>query len=129
MKCNIPRQVTQMSPSDRMQIAKYYTRQMYNGMDKENERVQEVMIKGNCSMLARVFGFAEEQLLAYVSEWKRFYRRLERLGTQEAQDAWLEEQMKECFPTCGFPQFRIDELKRAEDSELIERKDIKDGQH
>ena len=129
MRCNIPRQVTQMSPSDRKMIAKYYTGQMYNGMDKENERVQEVMIKGNCSMLARVFGFTEEQLLAYVSEWKRFYRRLERLGTQEAQDAWLEEQMKECFPTCGFPQFRIDELKRAEDSELIERKDIKDGQH
>lgn len=129
MRCNIPRQVTQMSPSDRKMIAKYYTGQMYNGMDKENERVQEVMIKGNCSMLARVFGFTEEQLLAYVAEWKRFYRRLERLGTQEAQDAWLEEQMKECFPTCGFPQFRIDELKRAEDSELIERKDTKDGQH
>lgn len=118
MRCNIPRQVTQMSPSDRKMIAKYYTGQMYNGMDKENERVQEVMIKGNCSMLARVFGFTEDQLLAYISEWKRFYRRLERLGTQEAQDAWLEEQMKECFPTCGFPQFRIDELKRAEESVL-----------
>jgi hypothetical protein len=91
---------------------------MYNGMDKENERVQEVMIKGNCSMLARVFGFTEEQLLAYISEWKRFYRRLERLGTQEAQDAWLAEQMKECFPTCGFPQFRIDELKNAEEAEI-----------
>lgn len=119
MNCNIPRQVTQMSPSERLRIAKYYTEQMYNGMDKENERVQEVMIKGNCSMLARVFGFTEEQLLAYVAEWKRFYRRLERHGTQEAQDAWLDEQMKECFPTCGFPQFRIDELKRAEDSELL----------
>lgn len=127
MRCNIPRQVTQMSPSDRKMIAKYYTGQMYNGMDKENERVQEVMIKGNCSMLARVFGFTEEQLLAYVSEWKRFYRRLERLGTQEAQDAWLAEQMKECFPTCGFPQFRIDELKRAEDSELLEKGDMKDA--
>ena len=67
-----------MSPSERLRIAKYYTEQMYNGMDKENERVQEVMIKGNCSMLARVFGFTEEQLLAYISEWKRFYRRLER---------------------------------------------------
>lgn len=127
MRCNIPRQVTQMSPSDRKMIAKYYTGQMYNGMDKENERVQEVMIKGNCSMLARVFGFTEEQLLAYVSEWKRFYRRLERLGTQEAQDAWLEEQMNECFPTCGFPQFRIDELKRAEDSELLEKGDMKNA--
>jgi len=119
MNCNIPRQVTQMSPSDRKMIAKYFTGQMYNGMDQENERVQEVMIKGNCSMLARVFGFTEEQLLAYVAEWKRFYRRLERLKTQEEQDAWLDEQMKECFPTCGFPQFRIDELKRAEDSELL----------
>lgn len=118
-----------MSPSQRKRIAKYYTEQMYNGMDKENERVQEVMIKANCIYKRKYEGATEEQLLQYVAEWKRFYRRLERLGTQEAQDAWLEEQMKECFPTCGFPQFRIDELKRAEDSELIERKDIKDGQH
>ena len=127
MNCNIPRQVTQMSPSDRMQIAKYYTRQMYNGMDQENERVQEVMIKGNCIMLAKIFDYTEEQLLAYLAEWKRFYRRLERLGTQEAQDAWIEEQMKECFPTCGFPQFRIDELKRAGDSELLEKGDMKNA--
>lgn len=119
MNCNIPRQVTQMSPSDRKMIAKYYTGQMYNGMDKENERVQEVMIKGGCIIGAQLFGLTEEQLLAYIAEWKRFYRRLERLKTQEEQDAWLDEQMKECFPTCGFPQFRIDELKRAEDSELL----------
>ncbi len=119
MKCNIPRQVTQMSPSDRKMIAKYYTGQMYNGMDEENERVQEVMIKGGCIIGAQLFGLTEEQLLAYVAEWKRFYLRLERLKTQEDQDAWLDEQMKEFFPTCGFPQFRIDELKRAEDSELL----------
>lgn len=119
MKANIPRQVTQMSPSERLRVAKYYTEQAYLLADKEHERVQEVMIKGNCIMLAQIFGYTEEQLLAYVAEWKRFYRRLERLGTQEAQDAWLEEQMKTCFPTCGFPQFRIDELKRAEDSELL----------
>jgi hypothetical protein len=118
MRCNIPKDVTDMSPSQRQRIAKYYTQQAYNLADKEHERVQEVMIKGNCILMAKLYGFTEEQLLAYISEWKRFYRRLERLATQEAQDAWLEEQMKECFPTCGFPQFRIDELKRAEESVL-----------
>jgi hypothetical protein len=118
MRCNIPKDVTDMSPSQRQRIAKYYTQQAYNLADKEHERVQEVMIKGNCILMAKLYGLTEEQLLAYISEWKRFYRRLERLATQEAQDAWLEEQMKECFPTCGFPQFRIDELKRAEESVL-----------
>lgn len=127
MRCNIPRQVTQMSPSERLRIAKYYTEQMYNGMDQENERVQEVMIKANCIYKRKYEGATEEQLLAYVAEWKRFYRRLERLKTQEEQDAWLDEQMKECFPTCGFPQFRIDELKRAEDSELLEKGDMKNA--
>lgn len=34
MNCNIPRQVTQMSPSEMLRIAKYYTEQMYNGMDR-----------------------------------------------------------------------------------------------
>jgi hypothetical protein len=127
MKCNIPKDVMDMSPSQRQRIAKYYTQQAYNLVDQEHERVQEVMIKGNCIMLAKIFGYTEEQLLAYLAEWKRFYRRLERLGTQEAQDAWIEEQMKECFPTCGFPQFRIDELKRAGDSELLEKGDMKNA--
>ena len=111
-----------MSPSERQRIAKYYTQQAYNLADKEHERVQEVMIKANCIYKHKYEGATEEQLLQYVAEWKRFYRRLERLKTQEEQDAWLDEQMKECFPTCGFPQFRIDELKRAEDSELLEDK-------
>lgn len=89
--------------------------------------MQEVMIKAFCVISAQIFEATEEELLAGIAEWKRFYRRLERLGTQEAQDAWLEEQMKECFPTCGFPQFRIDELKRAEDSELLEKGDMKNA--
>lgn len=122
MKCNIPRQVTQMSPSDRMQIAKFYTRQMYNGMDKENERVQEVMIKENCIWLHDQKGFTEEDLLQYIASWRRFYRTIERFKTEEELNAWLDEQMKRCFPTCGFPQKRIDELKKAEESILDEQR-------
>lgn len=122
MKCNIPKEVTDMSPSQRQRIAKYYTQQAYNLADKEHERVQEVMIKGGCIIGAQLFGLTEEQLLAYVAEWKRFYRRLERLKTQEEQDAWLDKQTEPLFPNSGFPQFRIDELKRAEDSELLEDK-------
>jgi hypothetical protein len=107
-----------MSPSQRQRIAKYYTQQAYNLADKEHERVQEVMIKGFCVITAQIFNATEEELLAGIAEWKRFYRRLERLGTQEAQDAWLKEQTDPLFPKSGFPQFRIDELKRAEESVL-----------
>ena len=127
MKCNIPKDVMDMSPSQRQRIAKYYTQQAYNLADKEHERVQEVMIKANCIYKRKYEGATEEQLLQYVAEWKRFYRRLERMKTQEEQDAWLDEQMKQCFPTCGFPQFRIDELKRAEDSELLEKGAMKNA--
>lgn len=127
MRCNIPKDVMDMSPSQRQRIAKYYTQQAYNLADKEHERVQEVMIKANCIYKRKYEGATEEQLLQYVAEWKRFYRRLERMKTQEEQDAWLDEQMKQCFPTCGFPQFRIDELKRAEDSELLEKGDMKNA--
>lgn len=119
MKANVPRSWHNLPPVEKRALENLVREQAYLLADKEHERVQEVMIKGNCIMLAQIFGYTEEQLLAYVAEWKRFYRRLERLGTQEAQDAWLEEQMKTCFPTCGFPQFRIDELKRAGDSELL----------
>lgn len=118
MRCNIPKDVMDMSPSQRQRIAKYYTQQAYNLADKEHERVQEVMIKGFCVITAQIFNATEEELLAGIAEWKRFYRRLERLGTQEAQDAWLEEQTTPLFPKSGFPQFRIDELKRAEESVL-----------
>ena len=120
MKCNIPRQVSQMSPSDQKQIAKYYTEQMYNGMDKENERVQEVMIKANCIYKHDFEGADEEQLLQYIASWRRFYRTIERFKTEDELNAWLDEQMKRCFPTCGFPQMRIDQLKNAGESVLNE---------
>lgn len=127
MRCNIPKDVMDMSPSQRQRIAKYYTQQAYNLADKEHERVQEVMIKGFCVITAQIFNATEEELLASIAEWKRLYRRLERLGTQEAQDAWLEEQTAPLFPKSGFPQFRIDELKRAEDSELLQKGDMKNA--
>ncbi len=128
MKANVPKPQKPPRPFERLpeyqrqQINKFFTDQMYNGMDKENERVQEVMIKANCIYKHDFEGADEEQLLQYIASWRRFYRTIERFKTEEELNAWLSEQMKRCFPTCGFPQMRIDELKKAEGSILYEQR-------
>jgi len=120
MKCNIPRQVSEMSPSDRKVITKYFTNEMYKGMDRENEKVQEVMIKLFCTWL-HDHGATEEEIHAFIAWMRRTYRQLARCKTEEEQNAWLEKELARCFPG-GFPQFRIDELKSNERSILDEQR-------
>ena len=116
MKPNIPRSWHSLPPAERRALEKFLQDQAYLLADREHEEVQETMIKFNCMMLHDHFDFTEEQLLQYVALWKRTYRRNDRHQSKGEQDAWLESEMKKCFPTCGFPQMRIDDLKSKERS-------------
>lgn len=113
-----PRPVELMPEYQRQQIAKYYTGEAYKLADQEHEYVQEFMMKTDCIYMHDFLGCTEEQLLQYIAWRKRTYRRLDRFANRAEQDAWLESEMKRIFPTCGFPQMRIDDLKSKERSVL-----------
>ena len=116
MKCNIPRQVSEMSPSDRRVIEKYYSGEAYKLADQENEKVQEYVIKMHCIWM-KDHGATDEEIYEYIVWMKRTYRRVARCKTEAEQTAWMDAELARCFPG-GFPQFRIDDMKSKERSIL-----------
>lgn len=117
MKCNLPKPQKPPKSWDRLPqsekdlLNKTMTDWAYDIIDREQEQLQEIWIKLACILLHNNYGLTEEEMLQFIAGWKRIYRRNERIKTKEEQTAWLDEEMKKCFPTCGFPQIRIDELK------------------
>lgn len=116
MKCNIPKPPKlhkswhQLPEYEKDKINEAYTDFAYELSEKQIIEAQEIWIKLDCINL-RNCGATEEELLQYIAGWKRVYAHNARIKTKEEQAAWLDEEMKKCFPTCGFPQCRIDELK------------------
>jgi hypothetical protein len=111
MKCNLPRSYNQLPQAEKDVIEKYFNEQLNHLLDKEEAEVQEIWIKLACILLHETFGFGEKRLCRFIAWWHRIYRRNERLANKEEQTAWLDAEMKKCFPKYGFPQRRIDSLK------------------
>lgn len=120
MKANIkkpkkpPKEWARLPDYEKKALKNFIADEIYNGVDRDMQELQEIWIKMSC-IIQHNHGATEEELHAYIAEWKRMYRRNERTGNREAQKAWLDAEMAKCFPN-GFPQFRIDELKNAEEA-------------
>lgn len=116
MKCNtpkppkLPKSWHRLPDYERQEILKILSDTAFDIADKQLADTQEVWIK-LCCMILRDMGMTEEQLLQFIAAWKRMYRRNARIGSKEEQALWLELEMSKCFPSCGFPQFRIDDMK------------------
>ena len=117
MKCNtpkppkMPKTWDRLSQYDRDILTKVMSDVVYDRVDTELRDVQEIWIKLCCILLHDFHEMDEEELLRFIAGWKRMYRRNERIKTKEEQAAWLESELQRCFPECGFPQIRIDEMR------------------
>lgn len=116
MKCNIPKPAKlpksfyNLPQYEQDALMKAMSDASYDAADRQLADTQEIWIKLSCSIWHSM-GATEEELLQYIALFKRMYRRNERIQTEEEQKAWLDKEMALCFPTNGFPQFRIDEMK------------------
>lgn len=116
MKANLPKAPKmpkcwhRLPDYERQTILRIMTDTAYDIADKQLADTQEIWIKLACIILHEM-GHTEEELLQFIAAWKRMYRRNARIQTKEEQALWLELELSKCFPTCGFPQFRIDDMK------------------
>ena len=111
MKCNLPRSYNQLPQAEKDAIQEAFNEQLNHLLDKEEAEVQEIWIKLACILLHENFGFGEQRLSRFIIAWNRIYNRNARTQTKSEQTAWLDAEMKKCFPKNGFPQCRIDHLK------------------
>ena len=112
MKCNLPRSYNQLPQAEKDAIEKYFNEQLNHLLDKEEAEVQEILIKLACINLRENCGLDEEDLCKFIIGWNRIYRRNARTQTKSEQTAWLDAEMKKCFPKNGFPQCRINTSKK-----------------
>ena len=111
MKCNLPISFDKLPKTERDAIQNALNDQLNYLVDKEEAEVQEIWIKLACILLHENFGFGEQRLCRFIIAWNRIYNRNARTQTKPEQTAWLDAEMKKCFPKNGFPQRRIDNLK------------------
>ncbi len=113
MNCNLPKSWDRLPPKEKDMINKAMTKIAYDIVDQEQANLQENWIKLACILLHNYHNFDEEELLQFIAEWNRIYRRNERLDNKESQQAWMNMELRSCFPNCGFPQMRIDDMKKG----------------
>lgn len=119
MNCNmpkpkkLPKSFYRLPQYEQDVLMKAMSDASYDAADAQLADTQEIWIKMSCSIWHSM-GATEEELLQYIALFKRMYRRNERIETEAEQKAWLDSEMKRCFPENGFPQFRIDEMKGSE---------------
>jgi hypothetical protein len=118
MKANVPRSWHNLPPIERRAIENLVREEAYKLADRENEGVQEVMIKLFCIWL-HDHGETEEEVHAFIAWMRRTYRQLARCKTEAEQAARIGKEIERCFPD-GFPQMRIDDMKSKEGSILDE---------
>lgn len=117
MKCNrpkpekLPKAWDRLPQYERDLIIKIMSETACETADKQLADTQEIWIKLCCILLHDRHDMDEEELLQFIAGWKRMYRRNARLKNKEEQTAWLDSELARCFPSCNFPQFRIDEMK------------------
>ena len=111
MKCNLPRSFYQLPKSEQNALKESLTKQFHHCLDKEEAEVQDIWIKFACIVLRDRLKLDEEELVNFIVGWNRVYSKNARIKNKEEQTAWLDEEMKKCFPKNGFPQARIDHLK------------------
>ena len=110
MKCNMPRTWDKLPKKDKDIISRVCSDMMKEQLDQDIQTVQEVLIKMACIILHDEFGFRRLRLLRFVGSWRRAYQKVnqEKLTRPE----WLDEELARCFPDGGFPQERIDHMKK-----------------
>ena len=112
MKPNVPKSWFSLPKSEKEKLQNYLNEQLNEMVDNDEKELQEIWIKLACILLYENFGFREQRLLRFIAAWRRIYRRNARTGCRKEQTKWLEEEMAKCFPKSGFPQERIDNMKK-----------------
>jgi hypothetical protein len=112
VKANIPTTIAQLSPSERQKLTALL-------MEQENRDLGimlDLFLKMTCCILHDACGMGEDDLYAYLGNYRQFFRRQQKLVKEERQIEELDRRMAEIFPTSGYPtaffESMFGELKR-----------------
>ncbi|MBQ9760120.1 MAG: hypothetical protein IJW16_02095 [Clostridia bacterium] len=99
MKCYLRRDLEQLSPSSQKRVAEAYDRQLEQNMNV----MLDIFLKMSCAVLHDSRGMTEEELYAYLGNYRQLFRRHQNMVRAGTQLEELDRKMREIFPASGYP--------------------------
>ena len=107
MKVRLPKSWEDLCPRDKKIIAEVKEQEI----NQYYAKLQKNWLMLSCIVLNRYFGLGRKRLLIYLANWKEIYRLNSKLGSDEAQQAWLRGEMDKIFGKDNYPYKYIDKLE------------------
>lgn len=111
MKAIVPISYAKLPKREQEIIKDYMEEACQDRINEQYADLQVIWLKFACTILADAFHFNEEQLIAFMGNWRRVYRQAARRETDKANTAYLEKRMAEIFPSLGFPDDYVNDLR------------------
>lgn len=99
MKANVPREWTQLSPSEKKRIYALAEAQIVNNVNI----MLDIYMKMSCAALHNAFGFGEKRLTAYLGNYRRLFKKHVKLVQSGTQLEVLDAEMRKIFRQGGYP--------------------------
>ena len=112
MDYNKRRSYLMLPPKEKQAIDEAIVKFIEDRVNHEEAELQKIWIQLACIILHDTFGMGAQRLTTFIGNWKRIYKRNQRLGSKEAQDAFLKEEMDKIFGEDGYPYEFIDSLEK-----------------
>jgi hypothetical protein len=111
MKANVPKSFLNLPKKEKAAITKLVNDEISERLDKEEAELQKIWIQLACIILNESFGFGKSRLMVFIGNWKRAYKRNNKLGSKKKQDEFLKEKMDKIFGEDQYPYDWIDSLE------------------
>ena len=112
MDYNKRRSYLMLPPKEKKAMDEAIVKFIEDRVNHEEAELQKIWIQLACIILHDTFGMGQKRLLLFIGNWKRIYKRNQRLGSKEAQDAFLKAEMDKIFGEDGYPYDFIDSLEK-----------------
>jgi hypothetical protein len=107
MKVRLPKSWHRLPQSEKEKIAEVKEQEI----NQYYAKLQKNWLMLSCIVLHNNFGFGKKRCLLYLANWREVYRLNAKLGSDEAQQAWLRGEMDRIFGKGNYPYEYIDKLE------------------
>jgi inosine/xanthosine triphosphate pyrophosphatase family protein len=102
MKCNLPKSWLSLPQKEKKVITDLMQQTVNDTIDREEDLIQKCWLQWACIILHDDMGLDVDQLMMFLGNWKKMYRKNRTFKDDKEQQQYLDERLNKIF-TDGFP--------------------------
>lgn len=110
-KKKLPKSYTRLPEYEKQAINKAMQELYDEALDKEEVELQKIWIQLACVVLNETFGSGKDELMVFLGNWKRAYRKNAKCKDKAEQEKFLKSEMDRIFGENTYPYEWIDKLE------------------